>query len=198
MLTTAEQICNVALARVGQRQMIDSLSEASAQAQLCQALYAPARDAVLEEFAWPFATRRAVLALTPLKRTGWAFVYDLPSDCLAPRRIIPPIRSEAREQQIAWALEDDSTYGRVLLTDWSDAELEYTRAEETVALFSPLFCDALAWRLACDLALGLAVKPQLLPTFERKYQLALATAKAAALNERQEDVPPDAEWIRGR
>lgn len=199
-ITTAAQLCNVALARVGQRQLLDNLDEKNEAARLCKALYGPARDAVLELFAWPFAMRRAALALLApgSERDGWAYAYDLPSECLAPREIWAGTRAPARDQRIPWALEDDATAGRILLTDQSEAVLLYTRAVETVGLFPPLFVDTVAWKLACDLALSLPVKPQLLPMLDRKYQMALASASAAALNQRQEDAPPDAEWIRGR
>lgn len=197
--TTAAQLCNIALARVGQRQFIDNLDENNAQAKLCKTLYAPARDTVLESFAWQFAARRATLALlAAVTRDGWTYAYDLPSDCLAPREIYAGTRNPAGEQRIPWSVEDDPTYGRIVLTDQAEAVLSYTRAMETVALFPPLFIEALAWKLASDLALSLPVKPAVFPMTKREYEIALSRAIAAQLNQRQADAALDAEWIRGR
>lgn len=200
MALSEEEICNRALLRIGQRQTIDSLDEETVQAQACKALYADTRDALLEAVPWPFATKRAALAvLANNQRSGWEYVYALPADCLAPRYIYPDKRMPAREEKIPFQLEHDpATQKTVLLTDKADAELIYTRRLETVALFPAVFVDALAWALAADLALSLAVKPQVAAAMQQKAELALRRAAAAAFMQQQPDVLPEAEHIRAR
>lgn len=202
-LTDAE-ICNVALARVGQREFIDDLNDASAQAQVCKALFTAARDAVLESFAWPFATRRATLALLAgATRDSWGYVYVLPSDCVAVRYVYAGTRNPASDERIAYAREiaDDANGNptvHVLLTDQIDAVLVYTALISVTALYPPLFVDALAWRLAADLALALPVKPEVGLRMQQGYSLALNRAAASQLKQQQLDVPPDSEFVRIR
>lgn len=197
-LLSEAQLCNVALLRIGERQLIDDLDEDTAPAKACKALYAHARDEVLEAAWWNWATRRAVLALLDGEtRTGWGYVYALPDDCLAARSIYTGTRSPSARQRIPFSMEMGAT-GRVLLTDMEDAELVYTARVTTVALFPTSFADAVAWRLAVDLVLAIPVKPQLAPMIERKALSAFNAALSADRTEMQEDRPPESEFITVR
>src|SRR5205823_5041731 len=98
--------------------------------------YANARDALLEMLDWPFARRHAVLAALTLTRTGWAYVYSLPGDCLAPRRLATGIRPEPVDARIPFDIEGDASIGtnRILLTDQAAAELIYTANTPNAAI----------------------------------------------------------------
>jgi hypothetical protein len=214
MATVEADICNVALYRIGQKEMIASLDEASVQASACKVLYPNARDVVLASFLWAFAEKYATLALLVPTRTGWSYEYQLPSDCIAPRYISTGVRpgaltstvdsiclpaSAGAGQKIAFAIgaSDDGT-GRILLTDQAQAELVYTARITTVIAFPPLFIEALAYRLAADLALGLPVKPGVADQMERAFQMALARAGAAEFRGQQNDPQSDSEFITVR
>lgn len=199
MATSEVQICNLALIRVGHRQLIDDLDEATTEAQLCKAMYELARDAVLERHWWKFATRRSTLGLLAnVSRSGWVHAYAVPVDCLTERYLYPGTRNPANEQRIPFDVEDDSGVGRILLTDQEDAELVYTARVENPVLFSSGFVQALTWKLASDLALGLPVKPQVGLAMANGYERALAVAAASDANRQQRDRPPEAEHIRVR
>jgi hypothetical protein len=193
------QLCSVALLRVGQRQTIADLDEESEEAIACKALYGHCRDAVLEEFAWPFASAEATLALTTVTRTFWNFVYALPVDCLAPR-YIDIGRGMAPEVEPPFEVVREASVPsrKVLLTDEEDAVLVYTAKVEEVGVFSPLFSDALVWRLASELALALPIKPGVAGAMDAKYQQAIARAKASQLLQRKGDREPRNEFIRAR
>lgn len=199
MSLTEAGLCNLALVRIGQRGLIDSLTENTIEAQVAGAVYESARDAVLEAFWWPFATERSELALVvDGERDGWEYAYAVPSPCVAPRYIWSGVRNPAREARIPFAIEHDAVFGRVLLTDQEDAQLIFTARVDVVALFPPLFVQALAWKLAAELALGLSVKPQVGMVMEQKYEAAVAVAAAVAFRDQQDDVPLAAESIRAR
>lgn len=198
MATDAVQICNKALLRIGHRQLIGDLGENTAEAQACNTLYPLSRDEVLAELPWRFASYRSVLALLTTTRNGWAFAYSLPADCVAPRRLWDGLRNPGKGQRIPFDVEGDATSGGILLTDQPAAELIYTALIEDVPRFPPLFVDALAWKLAADLALGVTVKPQVGMAMAQQYTRALARAAASDANQGQADVPPDAEHIRAR
>jgi hypothetical protein len=193
------KLCNVALARVGHRQFLDSLEEATAEARVCKELYAPTRDALLASLPWGFATRRAVLAaVAGAERTGWEYVYALPDDCVTARYLWAG-RTPTPERRIPFVLEHDAATGRaVLLADLEAAELVYTARIETPTMFPPLFDDALAWRLASELALALAVKPQVAMAMDQRARMAMLAAGAAEMNQSQEDQLPEGESVRAR
>jgi hypothetical protein len=199
MAVTEASICNVALLRVGQRQTIDSLEEATTEAMACKALYPFARDSLLEEVWWSWATKRQVLALTAETRTGWSYVYAFPSDCVTARYLSASVRFPAEDQTIPFAFEasDDGT-ARVLLTDQESAELVYTAGITNPNLWSAMARDALAWRLAADLVSALPVKPQLAAQALGMAARRALEAAAADRAQSQLDRPQLAEHLRAR
>lgn len=162
-MPTVTQLCNLALGRVGHADLIGDpfdTNDHSRAAIACRNAYPIARDGTLEAGWWPFALGRERLAGLSRTRDPWAFAYALPHDCLVPRELLRPqgalpawvATSEVLSlPPIPFALEL-SAGTRVLLTDEPAAELVYTVRVEDPTLFPPLFADALAWRLAADLA----------------------------------------------
>lgn len=198
-MASAVDICNIALGRIGQGQFITALTGTTAEAQACRIFYPGARDTTLSRLWWQFATGRKVLATLALERTNWEFVYGLPGDCLDARYLVVEGVAEPRpDERKAFALENDATAGRVLLTNEEEAELVYTRKVEDPTLFSPLFADAVAWKLASDLCLRIPVKPQVGRAMVAAYEAALSVAGANDLNQAQRGPPPQASYIRAR
>lgn len=195
------EICNMALAHIGVSIPIANLDEASKEAQACKLFYAQTRDAVLRDFAWPFAGRFVALALVEEDPTGeWAFSYRYPTDAHTIRRILnPATRNDSRQSRIPYRLANDAE-GLVILTDQEDAEAEYTFKVTNPGWFAPDFVSALALRLAADIA------PQLtggdpFKMGERAlklYAVQIGFARSNAANEEQPDETPDAEAIRAR
>lgn len=200
-MASAVSICNLALLRIGVKSFIEDLEDDSTEAEACKAAYELLRDAALAAAPWPFATRRRALGqLAGVTRTGWSYVYTVPDDYLRALFLVPATgRNPRADERTPFELEaNDAGDGLVLLTDDSAAELAYTARITAVERYSPQFVDALAWLLASELVLGLAVKPELGPASFKRYQLALSTAAATAANERQQDPAPTPDWIAGR
>ncbi len=202
--STEAQICNRALLLVGNRARIDDLTQNTLEAQLCADIFDAARDELLEEHPWKFASRAATLALVDdATFPGWDLVYALPSDCVKAREIFAGTRNPSAEQRIAFdtvLVEDPggTPNVRALVTDEADAQLLYTAQVNTSGLWSPLFCGALAWKLAISLAFGLPVKPDVAQRMATGYAVAIATAKALDANQAQKDAPPPSRYISGR
>lgn len=84
-MSTDVDICNLALARLGDPATISSIDppEGSAQADHCARFYPMARDAVLTAHPWRFAISRKRLAKLAEAPVGTeANYFALPSDCL--------------------------------------------------------------------------------------------------------------------
>ena len=76
--------------------------------------------------------------------------------------------------------------------------LHYLYQVTTVTKMPIYFQDALAWALAAELALPLAVRPDLDAYVRGRAQQAIATAQAMAFRGVQADVLPDGEFVSAR
>ena len=61
MSPTQTQICNLALAKIGDAAQMTSLSDGSAQANYCALYYPQALNVLLNEYPWSFATKTVAL-----------------------------------------------------------------------------------------------------------------------------------------
>lgn len=102
-------ICNQALARIGQRKPITAIdgSDTSANAALCALLYPKARNKLLSRFPWFFATRGAILVADPNvfagslgNLPGYAHAYTDPADLVKPLYIFNGARPGAGVVQL--------------------------------------------------------------------------------------------------
>lgn len=211
MASSVADVCNLALSRVGVRARIGSLSDATTEAEACAVVWEEKLRQALAAHPWRFAARRDAPAyLTELDedeeevpRTvdGWAYLFALPSDCLAARAVYPDTRTPRAEERVPFSEEladVDGVLTRVLLCDREEPVLLYTALVEDVTLFPPLFVDALAWALAEELALSVAVSIPLSERARARFELALARARAADLRSQQEDPEPEPAHLAAR
>lgn len=193
------EICNIALSRVAVTKAIASFTERSKEAEQCRVFYGQLRDLVLQAFPWPFAESIVALADLGSPVPGWAYRYRYPADCLQIREIVQPgwRRALTSDQQIPFKIGYDSG-GRVIHTDQPEAACRFTFKVDDSSFFDPQFADALAWRLAMDLALPLTSKTDLVQFAAQQYQMALTVAEGSAFEESQDDPEPESEFITVR
>lgn len=197
-MASVVQICNMALTRIGQNQLIDSLGEASIAAELCSLHYAECRDQVLRDFPWPFATSRVVLADIGSPPTNWAYRYRYPTDCIQARHItMPGVRNPSSAQRIQFELSN-AAGGRAILCDLAQAELVYTARVEDTTYFDPMFTDALVWKLGAELAMGLQARPENYQAAMQNYQMVVSQARADAFNESEQGPEPESDFVTVR
>jgi len=197
MALSVVQICNLAINRCGSSAVIESLTEESTEATLCNSLYEAMRDLVLRDFPWPFARKAADLGLVEEDPDDdWAYSYRYPSDCIRARRILDGNRTPT-VRKISYGLGSDDN-GRLILTDQADAVLEYTRRVTDPQQFDPAFASALAWRIAQEIAAPLARSETQRKIAMEGYKNEVAQARADALNEEVGDPPGDASYIVDR
>ena len=99
-MATEIDICNLALAHLGDDATIASLSppEGSAQAEKAARFYPIARNNLLEMHNWNFAAKRGNLALTTNTLDQWDYAYVAPADMMSPVAILSLIHiSEPRD-----------------------------------------------------------------------------------------------------
>lgn len=198
-------VCNLALAHLGDKATVSSISppEGSAQAEHCARFYPIARDLVLEAHEWGFATKRATLALlTATPPPGFCFVYALPADC---RNIIDLIRpfdptfhalyGAGRVDDEDWTLEpapyelETLTDGtQAIYTDLESAQIRYVAGITDITKFSTQAVDAIGWLLAAYLS-GPVIKGDAGAEFAascmKAYTISLGQAMANDANNRR-------------
>lgn len=205
-------ICNLALANLGDPATVASLDppEGSAQAEHCARFYPHARDTLLEMFPWSFATKRASLAQVAFDWPQWQYAYATPSDMLRAVSILSPdstddqtvvaAHSEIKTPQV-FAIEAASDGSRIILTNQEDATLRYTARVTDTTRFTPIFTQALVHHLASMLA-GPIMKGDVgAAEAKRQTQFMQAFLSQEMLidaNQRVDDTRYVAPWIAGR
>lgn len=193
------EICNIALGRVATTQPIASFTERSKAAELCNTFYALLRENVLQAFPWPFAESIVALADIGSPAPGWQYRYRYPADCLLVREIVIPGQNRAlySDMQVPFKIGYDSG-GRVIHTNQPEASVRFTFKIEDPTHFDALFVDALAWRLAMDLALPISSKPEYRTFCEQQYNNAITVAQGSAFGESQDSPEAESEFVAVR
>jgi len=146
MATSNVQIANFALTMIDANS-ISSLTEETEEARKVNAVFEMTRDELLEEFPWPFAIKRASLALLATAPTyQYSYAYQIPTDCL---RYL-----DRKYPQWSHRIEEDGTF----LTDSSTPNIRYIKKVTDPVVFSAGFASALASRLALALAYSIIGK----------------------------------------
>jgi hypothetical protein len=173
-MATEVDICNLALAHLGDDATIASLSppEGSAQAEKAARFYPIARNNLLEMHNWNFAAKRGNLALTTNTLDQWDYAYVAPADMMSPVAIISPtsqndyatrmsagdtpggITSNYAPTIVAgqYTPQQFAVEGEFIYTNQENAMLRYQAFITDSSLFSPLFVTTLSWHLASMLA----------------------------------------------
>ncbi len=199
-MTSAVGICNLALGNVGIQQTIASLDEKSKEAAACKRYYEQARDEVLEDYPWPFATRTVTLALVASDPTPtWYFSYRYPSDCSKVRRVVPPDIGVSNYFREPFIITSDAS-GKLVYSNLELALAEITAKITDTALFNAKFVNSLSWLLGSKIAPSLTgnnAKAAINHALSI-YETSLIQAQNVAANEGNQIEFPYCETIEAR
>lgn len=195
---SAVRICNMALSHIGTRSDIESLTEESTEAKVCNLWYDWSRIQVLESHNWNFCKLRVALALIEEEpNTEWNYRYEYPNNCVKARLIENP--AGPNEDTLPFSIENTSDgLKKSILTGQEEATLIYTFDLANTDLFSSLFIDALSWRLAAQIAFRItgdrAVEQSAIQTFQRIMGLAMSGNSSEGVDKPERE----SEFIRAR
>jgi hypothetical protein len=147
---------------------ITSFEDDSDEARVCAAFFGVARDALLEDRLWTFATKRFVLAPhadAPL--FGYARKFQIPAEVVRVHRADEPGGSG----RLDWIVE-----GRFILTNAPSVRAIAVVKETDTSLYSPNFCIALAAKLATLIVVPLEEDEKKLATVAALAEMYLKTA----------------------
>lgn len=193
------QICNIALTEIGVN-TIQNLTQTSKEARTCNVLYPVARDAVLRDHNWGFASKRLALALLTETYTGWDYAYQYPTDCLVLRKIYDSTTETVSGfSKVEYEISTNEDLDRrVILTNKEEAVGIYTAAITDANLFDKLFIDALSYYLASKLTLPLRAKRDLSELMYRKYQIQMGKAQSTDSKEVYKKPNDESSFVRAR
>lgn len=205
-MPTDVDIANMALGHIGVKVRISNLqTENSSEATACRTFFETVRQETLGEFAWPFASKIVALSLiqdNSLLGLGnvnppyeYQYVYQLPSDCLKPWRIMTGFRQDYRQSRAIYKIVGNQIY-----TDWQYAYLEYTSEPPDDSLYPADFSIALSFKLAFFLIPSLTAGDpfQKAPQMIAFYTAAIGRAQAKAFNDEQPAEDVQSEFVRIR
>jgi hypothetical protein len=193
-------IINMGLGHLGiDAEISDVDTERSTEARAARRFWDLALADTLRAADWSFARKKQSLALVEtfedVNLSEWQYSYELPTDCVAARRIVSGFRNETSSTRVPYDIEGD-----LLLCNESSVYLQYTRLNTSCEKFPPDFVLALSYRLAFLLSPTVcgsdssAKKQEMLSLF----RMAIDQAAVNSYNETQKDQTPDSEFIRVR
>lgn len=216
MATSAIEVCNRALARVGVDQLIEDFDDPNNRARQCRLAFEPCRDEVLQDFPWNFAQKSVALAVAAnVTVPGWGYAYLYPADCVQVHAItsVHGMRNVAAvscyeiwnydalgQARMPFAVMSHPSIesARILVTDQIEAYAWYTQKTDDLAIWSPLARSALSWKIAGELALALKADARLSQNAGQAYTAAASMAQAGSLNEMRPDPQPQSAAITAR
>jgi hypothetical protein len=164
-------ICNQALGYLGANP-ITSFADQSTTAELCRNNYPYIRDAVLEERMWTFATARATSTVADLDPWGQMYAHKMPLGWISVFRCYRDVNNiECPIKSTGWKRE-----GQTVLSKEATVYLWGIQRITDTGKFSPLFTQALAARMAAELAIVITESKTLQSDLWTLYQAKLADA----------------------
>lgn len=152
-MTTKADICNLALATLGERQTVASITppDGSPRAGDCARWYPVALKAILEEHDWSFATTKVVpvqFADLDTETWGWSYAYAVPADCVKVSALTDAASSLRRPLRFEKSFYKN---GEAIFCNSSKPILTYVAYVDHPSRYPSYFIQALATLLAAYL-----------------------------------------------
>lgn len=144
----------------------------------------------LRSFCWGFAQEFRSIPQSGTPAHGFTKCYALPDDCL--RVIDIHCAFDLRSPKGRYVVQ-----GKKLLANITPCYLRYVTGNCDCESWPPDFCDAVACRMAMEIA-PLSTQTNLLPQLSQMFALALANAQATDARENAERVPLDYNILNAR
>jgi len=157
-------IANLALSNLGEAR-IQSLSENSSRARACSARINEVIETVLRMNVWNSALERKLLTQIDAPIFGWNYTYQLPADCIKVVEVEPVSRFQVEKKNI--------------LSNETSLYLLYVATPTDTNNLDSLLAEAIAMKLAVEIAESLTSKEGLKKEMAQKYFMALQEARSA-------------------
>ncbi|MBX3480004.1 MAG: hypothetical protein KF842_06365 [Caulobacter sp.] len=193
MAASRTAIGNAALGKLGQGAVL-SFDDPDDRARWLKSRFDDIRDLCLRANRWHFAMARARLsAEATAPAFGYQRQFPMPADCLRLAEV-GGVAFDPDSGSPVYALEG----GRILTDAAAPLDIRYVRRVEDVAGWDPLFAEAVACRLAAELAEKLTQSSTKREAALRDYQLSLREAFRVNAIEAAPETTIDGAWLSAR
>jgi len=181
MATSSVDICNSALYKIGSTR-ITALSDNTKGAIICNDQYDRCRKEVLRSHPWNFAITWISLAATVNTPISDDYDYEflIPSDVL---RVL-----DTNLTTDDWEIGNNTDGNKVLFCNDDTVKIQYIKDITNTTRFAPDFEEALAFRLAIDLAYAMVQSQSVQQQMFQYYKAALANARSFDAQEKGQDM----------
>lgn len=158
-------ICNSALLKVGAEE-ISSFTDNTRASNTCATIYATLRDEVMRACPWRFALQQIILAVpnAVAPAFGYTSAYDVPSNVLRVWKVNSDCWTEMGNQIFCNNPSGINTLCILQNTDPTSWDAQ--------------FAEALAWRVAINIALALVQSVSMKQEMEKGYRECIAAARS--------------------
>lgn len=160
-------ISNMSLALVGAAPIRD-FTENNKRARMCDVLFEPTANLLLNKFDWPFARKFAELNQLDMSAEDipyGSYGYQVPNDCRVPRDIYPPGSRDYWE-----------VLGEVIFCEQTVVGLYYTAQVDSPAKYSDTFADLLSLALAVKICPAITQDKKLTAELKEQYRVTVVDA----------------------
>jgi hypothetical protein len=195
-MASQTEICNNALTKLGQARIV-AITDNVKAARSLNAIWAMKRDAELAAHPWTFSTRRAQLpAAVATPAFGWGYSFPLPAEYLRLVEVGENFVLYMADTTPYFQVEGDATGQNILCDETSPLNVRYIARVENTGLWSPLFCEALACRLAAELAEDLTQSARKKDSAWSDWKMAIQLARRANAIEQPPQPSIETAWVR--
>jgi hypothetical protein len=173
-LVSNVDVTNQALAEIGSRSQITSMTDGSPEALYANLLYVPLRDFMLREGDYDFALKSPLIGASTVASTPWIYAYTLPTDCIRIRQLVPQVYDALSPLPIEWNLDNG-----LIVTKMAVSVIIYTYAASENA-WDSMFHEAFVRMLGSALTFALQNRAEVSREF---LQQAMQFATAANMRD---------------
>lgn len=187
-MTTKIEICNRALAKIGDDYTITSFYDEIKTARFSELLYESTKNMLLRSYPWRFAVKRfnsPELAETPAY--GYNHQYLIPWDCL---RVL-----SLQDENLEYAVE-----GRNILVNNDGGSLRYLgiKKVDDPNEYDEMFTEALVLKLAVEFAIPIAASTSLRDSLRADFKDFMQDAKTKSALEASQKSYYQKGWLEAR
>ena len=165
-MASETDICNIALSNLGERP-ITARNDQNHRARACDNRFDDVRDLVLRSHVWNCALKREQLTSSATAPVwGYDVAYPKPAKML---RLI-----SVKENEYPFKIE-----GENIVTNSTSLNILYIEQVTDTAKYDALLIQAIALRLATEIAQDITGKTQLKEALMRKYREVMSEARSA-------------------
>jgi hypothetical protein len=188
-------ICNMALSHIGSSR-INALTDPSEPARLCNLMYDPSREFVLQDHDWGFAEVVDDLALIDETPVGYTYAYQYPVGCLQFKELY---QSSTGAKPLDYIIRSNATLtNRKILTEESEAVGMWTGNVTNTNMFSAAFVMAFSYQLASLIALPITKKTSIRDKMLQYYDAYMSKAQLLDAQQMNYSVEQNNDFLESR